>query len=181
MFPPSLSKGPAERNRDSRVFGPINTSRLPKDKPHPSSASNEKSQITHTFNREDHMTLRSKLIRLGLFTAGGLLMQHISGQEASAQGCVVARQSVPVVGPTMMTQSIDVCEGEPWWSPRRWSVATGYRNQHSHRHYVGTVEQTIRAEERTEVNNKVNLLDFAVSYQINSRWSANFSVPLFIA
>ncbi len=94
---------------------------------------------------------------------------------------MVARQSVPVIGPQTTNQTVDVCAGEPWWSPVRWSVSTGYRNQHSHRHFVGTEEQTIRADERTEVNNYINVIDFAASYQINSRWSASVSVPLFFA
>ncbi len=127
------------------------------------------------------MSLRSQLTRIVLLATAVLAVQHLSVTDAAAQGCVVARQSVPVVSPTMMTQSIDVCEGEPWYSPRRWSAATGYRYFHSHRHFVGTVEQVQRAEQRTEVNNIVNLLDFAVSYQINSRWSANVSVPLLFA
>jgi hypothetical protein len=107
-----------------------------------------------------------------------LSMQFIFSEEARAQGCLLARQSVPVLGPQTMNQSIDVCEGEPFFSARRLLITTGYRNQHSHRHFVGTVEQTVRADERTEVNNKTHIVDIAATYQINARWSTSFSIPL---
>lgn len=127
------------------------------------------------------MPFRSKLARTMVSAAIVFAGRQLGVTDAAAQGCVVARQSVPVVSPAMMTQSIDVCEGESWYSPRRWSVATGYRYFHSHRHFVGTVEQVNRAEQRTEVNNIVNLLDFAVSYQVNARWSVNAGVPLLLS
>jgi len=63
----------------------------------------------------------------------------------------------------------------------RWEIAVGYRYQHSHRHFVGTTEQTIRADERTEVNNKINLMDLALTYRISNRWSVTVGVPVMIA
>src|SRR5262245_43241538 len=124
------------------------------------------------------MFLRSNFVRLLVLASAVLAIQVIFSEEASAQGCVLARQSVPVLGPNTMNQTIDVCEGEPFFSPHRLLISTGYRYQHSHRHFVGTVEQQIRAEERTEVNNKTSVLDFAANYQITARWSASLSVPL---
>jgi hypothetical protein len=43
------------------------------------------------------------------------------------------------------------------------------------------VEQTIREQQHTQVNNYINLVDFAASYQINARWSASVSMPLLFA
>jgi hypothetical protein len=46
---------------------------------------------------------------------------------------------------------------------------------------VGTVEQTQRAEEGTEVINDIHLLDFSVRYQYSPRWSFHLSTPVMIA
>ena len=63
-------------------------------------------------------------------------------------------------------------------SPRHWQLTLSYRHQYSHRHFVGKVEQTYRAQQGTEVVNDINILDVALSYQVNPRWSLNLSTPL---
>jgi hypothetical protein len=95
---------------------------------------------------------------------------------------VAARQSVPVIGP----QSINATgtgspSGESWLSPRRWQLSFGYRYQHSHRHFVGNEEQHHRATERSEVNNKVHVLDVAATYEVTPRFSLSVAVPIFVA
>lgn len=60
-------------------------------------------------------------------------------------------------------------------------MTTTYRKQYSHRHFVGTVEQTHRAEEGSEVINDIHLLDFSVRYQHTPRWSFSMSAPVMIA
>jgi hypothetical protein len=97
---------------------------------------------------------------------------------------VAARQSVPVIGPQVSLNSDAASanpSGESLLSPRRWQIAVGYRYQHSHRHFVGTEEQVERAELRTEVNNKIHVLDFAATYEVNSRFNLSLSVPIFFA
>ncbi|HWP44043.1 MAG TPA: hypothetical protein VNO14_12445 [Blastocatellia bacterium] len=71
--------------------------------------------------------------------------------------------------------------GLPWFSPERWQISIGYRYQHSHRHFVGTEEQHEREEQRTEVNNKIHLLDVAVTYEVTPRFSITASVPILFA
>jgi hypothetical protein len=71
--------------------------------------------------------------------------------------------------------------GESWLSPRRWEISADYRFFHSHRHFVGTVEQVQRAEQRTEVNNVVHILNFAATYDVNSRLNLTVSVPIFLS
>lgn len=95
---------------------------------------------------------------------------------------MAARQSVPVIGPQILNRTDDVPpSGESWLSPRRWQIAIGYRYQHSHRHFVGTEEQHHRAEERTEVNNKIHVLDIAATYEVTPRFSLSVSAPILFA
>lgn len=46
---------------------------------------------------------------------------------------------------------------------------------------MGTVEQTHRAEEGTEVINDIHLVDFSVMYRYTPRWSFHASVPVMTA
>lgn len=93
---------------------------------------------------------------------------------------MAARQSVPVIGPQIPRGETNP-SGESWLSPRRFQLSVGYRYQHSHRHFVGTEEQLERAEQRTEVNNRIHILDVAGTYEVNSQLSVSMSVPLFFA
>jgi hypothetical protein len=63
-------------------------------------------------------------------------------------------------------------------SANHWSIAVGYRHQYSHRHFVGTVEQTQREAQSTEVVNSLNLFDVSVTYDFSPRWSMTLSVPI---
>lgn len=95
---------------------------------------------------------------------------------------MVARQSVPVIGPQVANGTDQgASPGESWLSPRRWQVSVGYRYQHSHRHFVGTIEQKQRAEQRSEVNNRIHILDVAATYEFTPRFNLSVSVPLFFA
>jgi hypothetical protein len=87
-----------------------------------------------------------------------------------------------VLGAQALNGSTDVrAEGEPWFSPKRWQIGIGYRNLHSHRHFVGSEEQNIRKEQGTEVNNQIHLLDFSATYQIDPKWSLAVSIPVMFA
>lgn len=63
----------------------------------------------------------------------------------------------------------------------RWQASVGYRWYRSDRHFVGTDEQEDRTEEGSQVVNDVNLLDFGLHYDVNSRWSMSLSVPFQMA
>jgi hypothetical protein len=60
----------------------------------------------------------------------------------------------------------------------RWQLSIGFRKQLSHRHYVGTVEQTQRAEQGTEVVNNIYLFDAALTYAVNRRFSVTVAAPI---
>ena len=59
----------------------------------------------------------------------------------------------------------------PYRQPGDWQVSVSSRNLVSNDHYSGTVEQHQRQELQNYVNNKQNLLDFAVSRLITPRLS----------
>jgi len=69
-------------------------------------------------------------------------------------------------------------EDESPLSARHWSISTGYRFQHSFRHFVGTTEQTQRETQKTQVVNYLNLFDVSLTYKINPRWSVTASLPI---
>lgn len=58
-----------------------------------------------------------------------------------------------------------------------WELSVAYRKQLSHRHFIGTVEQTQRAAQHTEIVNDIHLFDIGVTYQYSPRLSFSASVP----
>lgn len=71
--------------------------------------------------------------------------------------------------------------GESFLDAKRWQISVGYRKQRSHRHFVGTEEQTIRAEQGTEIVNDIHLFDVALTYAIDRRFNVTVSVPFQVA
>ena len=93
---------------------------------------------------------------------------------------MAARQCASGLG-ALVTSGLDAASvGKPV-TPGKWRITTTYRKQYSHRHFVGTVEQTQRAEEGSEVINDIHLADFSVNYQHTPRWSFNASIPVMTA
>jgi hypothetical protein len=108
----------------------------------------------------------------------------LCGSTARGQGCVNARQCTQVMDPhsiNLTDASGSYSFGESWLSPRRWQLSVDYRYLHSHRHFVGTTEQTQRAELGTEVNNIIHLVNVAATYDFSPRLSLSVTVPLFFA
>lgn len=58
-----------------------------------------------------------------------------------------------------------------------WQSSVGYRYLHSHRHFVGDVEQEQREDEGSEVINHSQFIDFGISYAFNPRFSATLTIP----
>jgi len=93
---------------------------------------------------------------------------------------VAARQCASGLG-ALVTSGLDAASvGKPV-TPGKWRITTTYRKQYSHRHFVGTVEQTQRAEEGSEVINNIHLVDFSVNYQHSPRWSFSAGMPIMMA
>ena len=121
--------------------------------------------------------------QFGRFLFAGIatvLWVFLPSQTARAQGCVASREGLCVMGSHTSEMSYGgIAAGESWLSPRRWQIAADYRYFHSHRHFVGTQEQTQRAEKRTEVNNIVHTLNFAATYEVSSRFNLTVSAPIY--
>jgi hypothetical protein len=96
---------------------------------------------------------------------------------------VAARSSAPVIGALCSTSGAKaekpkLSEDDGPLSAHHWSISTGYRYQHSFRHFVGTTEQTQRQAQKTAVVNYLNLFDVSVTYKIDPRWSLTASLPI---
>jgi len=86
-----------------------------------------------------------------------------------------------VIGSRCSSEGGEGSPSDSYLGPGSWQISVGYRHQLSHRHFVGTVEQTERDEENSEVVNNINLFDVAVTYAINQRYNVTLSVPIFSA
>lgn len=79
---------------------------------------------------------------------------------AQAQGCIVARSA---------QLTTDAGTGRGYLAPHHWQLTIDYRHQYSFRHYIGDVEQTQRIQMGNEVENRVNLQNFQLTYQATPR------------
>ena len=95
------------------------------------------------------------------------LFLSVSFFQASAQGCVAIRSN----GSSCTIQ-------KPGGEENNWLFSANYRYFRSFRHFRGTVEQTERLLQNTEVINYSNALDLSIGKKLNSRWSVNLSFPL---
>ena len=86
-----------------------------------------------------------------------------------SQGCVAVRHMSCSTGNGTSSSSM--------LQPGQWQVSLGFRNLHSHRHFVGTEEQTQRALNNTEVINDSQGFDLGISYAYNSRLSFALNIP----
>ncbi len=89
-----------------------------------------------------------------------------------AQGCIIAHSSDQVMGPE--TQG-------GYLAPKHWEITIDGRHQFSFRHFVGPVEQEYRQEVGNEVENKINLFNFDLTYQATERWSFSINMPILLA
>ncbi len=96
----------------------------------------------------------------------------VSAPLVHAQGCVVARSNGEAGGP----------DGQGGYlTPGEFEFNTSYRHQFSFRHFIGPVEQTQRIALGTEVENKINLENLNLTYQLTSRFSVSANVPVMSA
>jgi hypothetical protein len=87
--------------------------------------------------------------------------------DASAQGCILLRQTSPMFG---TTGSLDQEVGT-------WNVTITGRNSTADIHYNGTERQWQRETEQTYVVNRQNSITTTISYQLTPRVSLNAGVP----
>ncbi len=103
------------------------------------------------------------LIWVTLSSAEGMLL---------AQGCILARS--PELGglPTGQGGTLQ---------PGHFQVTIGERHQYSYQHYVGDVYQEYRAQAKTQVQNKINLITTNLTYQWTPRISFEIDAPWLFA
>jgi hypothetical protein len=87
-------------------------------------------------------------------------------QTINAQGCVAIRSN----GNTCSMASPAAAKG--------WQMNLNNRYFKSYKHFVGTIEQKHREEEKTEVINHNYSLDITATRFFNSRWSLSITVPV---
>jgi hypothetical protein len=120
-------------------------------------------------------TIESIMMRTQLILAAIALA--VCAPAMHAQGCVVARSNGETGGPES--------EGG-YLAPGEFDFGIGYRHQFSFEHYVGdSVERNsaglTRTQLGTQVENKINLENLSVVYQLTSRFSVTANVPVMSA
>src|SRR4051794_36976766 len=113
------------------------------------------------------MILGRSYLRFALHTVA--VIGLLSGTRVYGQGCIVARSSSVNGGPET--------EGG-YLAPGEFEFTTGLRHQFSFRHFVGDVEQKQRIQQGTQIMNKINLLNFGLTYQLSHRFSVQLDAPL---
>src|SRR5690242_16559744 len=86
-----------------------------------------------------------------------LAVWSLPARSAHAQGCVLIRQSAPLIGQGMSTDL----------QPGQWEFSFSTRASTADKHYSLDEEQTQRHTLGTYVVNKQRAYDFALRYQVN--------------
>lgn len=93
------------------------------------------------------------------------------GAHASAQGCILARSP---------EQGLPTGQGGVL-QPGHFQITIGERHQFSYQHYVGDVYQEYRTQDKTEVQNRINLITANLTYQWTPRISFEVDMPWLFA
>ncbi len=121
---------------------------------------------TVSFNYKNNF----KMIKsLQLITAL-LFGLNLASQNILAQGCVAVRHMSCAAGTGANASSM--------MRPGQWQVSMGFRSLYSHRHFVGTEYQEVRAINDTEVKNYSEGLDIGITYSVTDRLSVTLNIPL---
>ena len=94
-----------------------------------------------------------------------------TAQNASAQGCVLIRESAPLFGSASST----------YLRPGEWELDVSFRDSTADKHYSLDIEQTNRATAGTYVINKQKQMLFSVSQAVTTRFSYAVNVPIVVA
>lgn len=116
------------------------------------------------------MVTRSQA-RFGVCALAAALLIPAAARDASAQGCILFRESAPLFGPL----------SGAYLQPGEWEVTASLRGSTADRHYSGDIYQAQRTALGTYVINKQRLLLFNVNHAFTPRLSAAVSVPFVVA
>ena len=129
----------------------------------------------HSFKnyREKLIAVRSGSITKKLMVlCAAIIAITLSGSQLWAQGCILARS--PEQG-GLPTGEGGVLE------PHHFQITIGERHQFSYQHYVGDVYQEYRAQARSQVLNRINLVTTNLTYQVTPRVSVEIDMPWLFA
>lgn len=125
------------------------------------------------IHRQTNNTSRKEVITRALtILCATIAILLFSGGDLWAQGCILARS--PEQG-GLPTGEGGVLE------PGHFQITVGERHQFSYQHYVGDVYQEYRAQDRTQVENRINLLTTNLTYQWTPRISFEIDMPWLFA
>jgi hypothetical protein len=119
---------------------------------------------------------RSILVRAGLRRLAAQLaaaaLVFVCAHQLAAQGCILARSPEQGGLPTGQGGVLE---------PGHFQITVGERHQFSYQHYVGDVYQEYRAQQKTQVENRINLLTVNLTYQWTPRISVEADLPWLFA
>jgi hypothetical protein len=115
-------------------------------------------RMSQPFRRLTHCVLA-----VGVLGAGAT--------DAFAQGCILIRESAPVIGSASST----------YLRPGEWNVDVSMRGSTADRHYSGDVFQEQRTALRTNVINKQRQIVFNLDHAFTPRMSAGVTLPFIVA
>jgi len=101
-----------------------------------------------------------------------LLLLLTSAVSSRGQGCILARSPEQSGLPTEQGGVLQ---------PGHFQLSIGERHQFSYQHYVGDVYQEYREQDGTEVENRINLVTYALTYQVTPRVSVEVDAPWIFA
>jgi hypothetical protein len=96
----------------------------------------------------------------------------LSAAQLSAQGCILARSPESGGMPTGQGGTLE---------PGHFQITIGERHQFSYQHFVGDVYQEYRAQARSQVQNKINLITTNLTYQWTPKISVDIDMPWLFA
>jgi hypothetical protein len=137
----------------------------------------EVNEVKEKF-RAGKVRARRAILRVA-FAVLGLMASLLSTPLLLAQGCIVARSPEQVM-PGVDQSELPSSQGG-YLLPGHFQFTLGERHQFSYLHYVGDVYQQQRATEHTEVQNRINLLDFDLAWQWTPRLGLELNAPLLFA
>jgi len=122
-----------------------------------------------TFLSQNHFRRTAKILTM-LFVVIALV--SLSAGQLSAQGCILARSPEQGGLPTGQGGTL---------LPGHYQITIGERHQYSYQHYVGDVYQEVRAQAKSAVQNKINLVTVNLTYQWTPRISFEIDAPWLFA
>lgn len=101
-----------------------------------------------------------------------LALLLVAATPSWGQGCILARSPEQTGLPTGVGGMLE---------PGHFQLTIGLRHQFSYQHYVGDVYQEHRAQARTQVENRINLVTANLTYQVTPRISVEVDAPWLFA